>query len=99
MVSSRKADSEDVFIYGANASDVPLELGGPVQIRDRLTSDAQGRGIVATPGTWAMAIAAEDGDQGQVRLVQVIVPQRVRSVAVAGAFRMDGGSERELFVF
>jgi hypothetical protein len=72
------ADGDDVFVYGFNAADVPLTLGGPVAIGNRLTTDDQGRGIVATSGTWAMAIAEEPGDAGQVRKANLIPAQRVR---------------------
>jgi len=72
------ADGEPVFIYGPFAADVCLALGGSVKIGQRLTTDAIGRGIVATSGQWVLAIAEEVGSLGETRKVNVIEPQRMR---------------------
>ena len=72
------ADGDDVFIYAAPASDVPLTLGGPVQIGQRLTADALGRGVVAVTGQWVWAVAEEEGDADQIRNVNLITPQHMR---------------------
>jgi hypothetical protein len=72
------ADGESVFVFGPYAADVFLVYGGIVAIGDRLTSDAQGRGIKATTGTFYLAIAQEPGNLGDLKKVTVVTPQRSR---------------------
>lgn len=50
---------------------VPLELGGNVAPGDALTSDAQGRGIVATVGSRIIGFAAEGGVLGTIGSVRI----------------------------
>jgi hypothetical protein len=71
-------DGEDVFVFGPYAADVLLTYGGTVAINDRLTSDANGRGVKAKTNQFAIAVAQESGSAGDVKKVTVITPQRMR---------------------
>jgi hypothetical protein len=86
------ADGEDCFVFGGGASEVPLLLGGPVYIGQRLTADSQGRGVVTGPGWWALAIAEEDGSEGDVRLVNLLPYAQLTKGTLSAAARVGGSS-------
>jgi hypothetical protein len=90
--SRAAANGDDVFIFGGGASEVPLLLGGVVAIGDRLSSDAQGRGVRTGPGWWALAIAEEDGSEGDVRLVNLLPFAQLTRGTVSAAARVGGSS-------
>lgn len=61
-VAAAATERFDVYVGGI----VPVEFGGNVADGDLLTSDAQGRAVVAAAGSRVIGIAQEKGDLGTI---------------------------------